>query len=72
MTFLQKRAIIAAVDLIDDAKKKYSESMIAHIHGGESGRIDSTKISVSANTDIDEAKDWLQAIIDDSEAEEDK
>ncbi len=70
MTFLQKRAIIAAVDLIDSAKKKYSEAAIARNTEDGNCRINHTKISVVANGNLDEAKDWLQAIIDDSEAVE--
>ncbi len=70
MTFLQKRAITKAIDLIDADKKKYSESAIARNRDDEKCRHESIKISVEANRSIDEAKDWLQAIIDDSEQEE--
>ncbi len=64
MTFLQKKAIIKSVELIESAKGKYAESSLGP------GYSEITKLRSEARSDLDEATRWLQAIIDDCEEDE--
>ncbi len=64
MTYLQKMAIIKSVELIESAKRKYTESSLG------SGYSETTKLRSDASSELGEATRWLQAIIDDNEEEE--